>query len=207
MKHTSGEELNELLSQSKEIILHRAALRLEKTRLLKSLEERERLEVEVAVRCRHIENDRKLAEIRRKEKQAKKLKQPAERFNRKIAWLKNALGERYEQIVPKEYQEVFEKNERTTFQKIAMGIKYLRHFPEQMVIFVVTQWLNRVYRRLKNTPHLVAYRIWNKSLHFPELHYENFERFHMQFAGMFSKFGSHENDPGYPKFEEFGLKG
>ena len=47
MKHTSGEESGELISQSREIILHRAALRLEKTRLLKSLEERERHEVEV----------------------------------------------------------------------------------------------------------------------------------------------------------------
>ena len=146
MKHTSGEESGELLSQSREIILHRAALRLEKTRLLKSLEERERheveVEVEVAVRCRHIENDRNLAENRRREKQSKKIKQPAERFNRKIEWLKNALGERYERIIPKEYQETFEKIERNTFQKITMThIEHFRHFPEQMQVFAAKQWL------------------------------------------------------------------
>lgn len=192
MKHASREESGELLSQSKEIVLHRAALRLEKTRLLKSLEKRERHEVEVAVRCRHIENDRKLAEIRRKEKQAKKLKQPAERFNRKIAWLKNALGERYEQIIPKEYQNIFEEGDYHSY-----------HCFEN---YFAKQWLNRVYRRMKNVPHLVAYRIWNKSLHFLDLYYKDFESYRKHISGMFVKQINHECDPDYPKFEEFGLK-
>ena len=206
MKHASREESGELLSQSKEIILHRAALRLEKTRLLKSLEERERHEVEVAVRCRHIENDRRLALSRRREKQAKKRKQSAERFTHKIAWLKNALGERYERIIPKAYQETFEKIERNTFQKTAMDVGHLRHFPGQMQVFAAKQWLNRVYRRLKNTPHLVAYRIWNKSLHFLDLHYGDYNNHLLQIKSMFVKQGNPESCPDYPKFEEFGLK-
>ena len=119
--------------------------------------------------------------------------QPAEQFNRKIAWLKNALGERYEQIVPKEYQNIFEEGDYHSY-----------HCFEN---YFAKQWLNRVYRRMKNVPHLVAYRIWNKSLHFLDLYYKDFESYRKHISGMFVKQINHECDPDYPKFEEFGLKG